>query len=99
VFTILAVIFVSAYITGCSQSSSNSEKESDSSKSEEASTLPNGDLNFLIPVAAGGGTDLTWRTLSQEAEKILDKNIVVVKNLGQVEVLVLERQPIMNLMD
>ncbi|MFS0774949.1 tripartite tricarboxylate transporter substrate binding protein [Neobacillus sp. 3P2-tot-E-2] len=81
-FTILMVIFVSAYIAGCSKSSSNAENKSDSSKTEEAATLPNGDVNFLIPVAAGGGTDLTWRTLSQEVEKILDKNVVVVNKPG-----------------
>jgi len=44
---------------------------------QAANALPEGPVNFIIPVAVGGGTDLTFRALSEAAKPHLDRNIVV----------------------
>jgi tripartite-type tricarboxylate transporter receptor subunit TctC len=44
--------------------------------------LPDGNVNFIIPVAAGGGTDSTFRALAEATKKHLNKNIVVVNLPG-----------------
>ncbi len=43
------------------------------------SALPEGNINFVIPVAPAGGTDLTFRALAEATRKHLagDRNIVV----------------------
>jgi tripartite-type tricarboxylate transporter receptor subunit TctC len=79
-FTILTVIFVSAYITGCSQSSSS--KGEDEAGSEKEFAFPNGDIMDIVPVAAGGGTDMAHRALAEAAEEFLDKNVNVVNITG-----------------
>jgi tripartite-type tricarboxylate transporter receptor subunit TctC len=46
-------------------------------RAQAANALPEGPVNFIIPVAVGGGTDLTFRALSEAAKPHLDRNIVV----------------------
>lgn len=43
--------------------------------------LPEGSINFLIPVAPAGGTDLTFRALVEASRKHLGDRAVVVQNL------------------
>jgi tripartite-type tricarboxylate transporter receptor subunit TctC len=47
-----------------------------------ANALPEGPVNFIIPVAVGGGTDLTFRALAEAAKPHLDRNIVVFNLTG-----------------
>src|SRR5688572_13649363 len=44
--------------------------------------LPEGNVNFIIPVSPGGGTDLTFRALSEAARKHLGRTIVVMNLPG-----------------
>jgi tripartite-type tricarboxylate transporter receptor subunit TctC len=47
------------------------------------SPLPDGNINFIIPVPPGGGTDMTFRALMDASRKHLgDKNIVVLNLPG-----------------
>lgn len=39
--------------------------------------LPEGPVNFIIPVSPGGGTDMTFRALAEAARKHLNRTIVV----------------------
>src|SRR5699024_9034160 len=57
-------------IVGCSQNNNSSKENND----EE---LPPGDIETMIPVAAGGGTDVTHRGLADIVEDIVDKDVVV----------------------
>lgn len=50
--------------------------------SAQAGPLPDGAVNFIIPVAVGGGTDMTFRALSEAAKPHLNRNIVVVNTPG-----------------
>ena len=45
-------------------------------------SLPDGLVNLIIPVAPGGGTDLTFRALAEATRKHLDRNILVVNLTG-----------------
>lgn len=79
-------------LTGCSSSTTdtnstantgaNQEKPAQTTEMKEAFELPSGDVSILIPVAAGGGTDLTWRTVAESTKDILGRNIVVVNKPG-----------------
>jgi len=75
IFSVLLIIGVSVLFIACSNQ--NDEKDSKDSNSENKSALPSGDINTMIPVAAGGGTDLTHRGLAEVVEKYLDRNVVV----------------------
>jgi tripartite-type tricarboxylate transporter receptor subunit TctC len=44
--------------------------------------LPEGNVNFIIPVAVGGGTDLTFRALAEATKNHLNRNIVVLNTPG-----------------
>jgi tripartite-type tricarboxylate transporter receptor subunit TctC len=44
--------------------------------------LPEGNVTFIVPVAPGGGTDLTFRGLAEAAHKHLDRSIVVLNLPG-----------------
>lgn len=44
--------------------------------------LPDGNVSFIIPVSAGGGTDMTFRALAEAARKHLNKTIVVLNLTG-----------------
>ncbi|MBD1381995.1 tripartite tricarboxylate transporter substrate binding protein [Bacillus sp. IB182487] len=59
--------------------SSNNQNGKNSSKDY---SLPNGDITDIVPVAAGGGTDLTHRAIAEAAQEYLDKNINVVNVTG-----------------
>ncbi|RUR01943.1 tripartite tricarboxylate transporter substrate binding protein [Labedella endophytica] len=48
----------------------------------DASSFPEGDINFIVQAAAGGGSDLTSRALSAELEGILGTSIVVENRPG-----------------
>lgn len=76
----IVLLIVSAYISGCSQSSGTGSGSE--SGDENDYTLPNGDITDIVPVAAGGGTDLTHRALAEVAQEHLDKNINVVNVTG-----------------
>jgi tripartite-type tricarboxylate transporter receptor subunit TctC len=43
--------------------------------------LPEGNINFIIPVPPGGGTDMTFRALMEASRPHLDNRTVVVLNL------------------
>src|SRR5699024_9764343 len=73
---ILSLLVVSSVLFACSDQSSKEESDNGDSDNE-VSELPNGDINTMVPVAAGGGTDLTHRGLADIVEKHLDKNVVV----------------------
>jgi tripartite-type tricarboxylate transporter receptor subunit TctC len=63
---IVAIIAtVTMVTTGCSNSS------------EDASSLPAGQIEHIIPVAAGGGTDLTHRGLTDVVQSQLDRDAIV----------------------
>lgn len=47
-----------------------------------AQSLPDGVVNFIIPVAVGGGTDMTFRALTEATRPHLGHNIVVVNLPG-----------------
>lgn len=47
-----------------------------------ADALPEGNVNFIIPVAVGGGTDMTFRALAEAAKPHLSRNIVIVNLPG-----------------
>lgn len=49
---------------------------------QNTAALPDGMLNFIVPVAAGGGTDLTFRALAQATGKHLDRTIVILNLPG-----------------
>ncbi len=42
-----------------------------------ADALPDGNVNFIIPVAVGGGTDMTFRALAEAAKPHLNRNVVI----------------------
>lgn len=44
--------------------------------------LPDGNINFIIPVPPGGGTDLTFRALMESSRKYLDRTVVVLNLPG-----------------
>ena len=48
----------------------------------QAQPLPDGAVNFIIPVAVGGGTDMTFRALTEATRPHLGHNIVVVNLPG-----------------
>jgi tripartite-type tricarboxylate transporter receptor subunit TctC len=48
----------------------------------QAQSLPDGAVNFIIPVAVGGGTDMTFRALTEATRPHLGHNIVVVNLPG-----------------
>lgn len=48
----------------------------------DASSFPDGDINFIVQAAAGGGSDLSSRALSAELEGILGTSIVVENRPG-----------------
>lgn len=48
----------------------------------QKSALPEGNINFIIPVPPGGGTDLTFRALMESARKHLDRSVVVLNLPG-----------------
>ena len=45
-------------------------------------TLPEGPVNFIIPVAAGGGTDATFRALAEATKPHLNHPIIIVNLPG-----------------
>lgn len=45
-------------------------------------SLPEGNVSFIVPVAAGGGTDMTFRALSEATRKHLNRTIVVLNLTG-----------------
>jgi tripartite-type tricarboxylate transporter receptor subunit TctC len=49
---------------------------------QKASALPDGIVNFIVPVAVGGGTDLTFRALVESTKNHLDRSIVVLNVPG-----------------
>lgn len=51
-------------------------------QAQKAHALPDGYVNFIVPVAPAGGTDLTFRALAQATTKHLDRNIVVLNLPG-----------------
>lgn len=53
-----------------------------SNTAAQTSPLPEGAVNFIIPVAVGGGTDMTFRALSEAAKPHLNRNIVVINAPG-----------------
>lgn len=53
-----------------------------SSAEGEGSSFPDGDINFIVQAAAGGGSDLSSRALSAELEGILGTSIVVENRPG-----------------
>ncbi|MCA0240829.1 MAG: tripartite tricarboxylate transporter substrate binding protein [Proteobacteria bacterium] len=44
--------------------------------------LPEGVVNFIIPVAVGGGTDMTFRALAEATRPHLNRNIVIYNVTG-----------------
>lgn len=48
----------------------------------DAAAYPEGDINFIVQAAAGGGSDLSSRALAAELEGILDTSIVVENRPG-----------------
>ncbi|WP_035711285.1 tripartite tricarboxylate transporter substrate binding protein [Salibacterium aidingense] len=85
---LVTIIFVSVFIAACGSESSSSEgngeeaesqgSESESENNDSASAeLPEGDIQTMIPVAEGGGTDTTHRGLADIVEEYLDRNVVV----------------------
>lgn len=47
-----------------------------------AQSFPNHSIQVVVPVAAGGGTDLLARNLSQRVGEILGQTLVVENKLG-----------------
>lgn len=47
-----------------------------------AQTFPNKPIQIIVPVAAGGGTDLLARTLGQKVSELLGQTVVVENRLG-----------------
>lgn len=47
-----------------------------------AQGLPEGVLNFIVPVAVGGGTDMTFRALAEASRPYLNRTIVVLNMPG-----------------
>jgi tripartite-type tricarboxylate transporter receptor subunit TctC len=50
--------------------------------SQAKPALPEGNVNFIIPVAPAGGTDLTFRALVEASRKHLDRTVVVLNLPG-----------------
>lgn len=48
----------------------------------QASACPTGDIEVIVPFAAGGGTDAVGRAVAQSLSDILDQNVVVVNREG-----------------
>lgn len=48
----------------------------------QKTALPEGNINFIIPVPPGGGTDLTFRALMEASRKHLDRTVVVLNLPG-----------------
>lgn len=48
----------------------------------QKSALPDGSINFIIPVPPGGGTDLTFRALMESSRKYLDRSVVTLNVPG-----------------
>jgi tripartite-type tricarboxylate transporter receptor subunit TctC len=47
-----------------------------------SAALPDGHVSFIVPVAAGGGTDLTFRALAEAAKPHLGRTVVVLNVPG-----------------
>ena len=50
-----------------------------------AATFPSKPIQVIIPTKPGGGTDITGRTLAEEAGKILGQKVVIVNQAGEQE--------------
>lgn len=50
--------------------------------SAQKPALPEGNINFIIPVPPAGGTDLTFRALMEASRKHLDRTVVVLNLPG-----------------
>ena len=53
-----------------------------SALSSHAQNFPNKPIQVVVPVAAGGGTDLLARNLSQKVSEVLGQPLVVENKLG-----------------
>jgi tripartite-type tricarboxylate transporter receptor subunit TctC len=53
-----------------------------SAEGKTSAVLPDGHVNFIVPVAAGGGTDLTFRALAEATKPHLGRTIVVLNVPG-----------------
>jgi tripartite-type tricarboxylate transporter receptor subunit TctC len=51
-------------------------------QAQKPDALPEGIVNFIIPVAVGGGTDMTFRALAEATKPHLNRNIVVINLPG-----------------
>ena len=49
---------------------------------QSATPLPEGHVNFIIPVAVGGGTDMTFRALAEATKPHLKHNLVILNLPG-----------------
>ena len=47
-----------------------------------AQNFPNKPIQIIVPVAAGGGTDLLARTLGQKVSEVLGQPVVIENRLG-----------------
>lgn len=51
-------------------------------QAQAAFALPDGPVNFIVPVPAGGGTDLTFRALAEASKNYLGRPVVVINLPG-----------------
>ncbi|AGA68319.1 hypothetical protein Desdi_0794 [Desulfitobacterium dichloroeliminans LMG P-21439] len=81
---ITALLFLLGSIAGCGSSSSSNQKQDSSSGTEKAASFPEKDFEFLVPMGAGGGSDVFCRTLVKTVadNKLNPTNITVVNKPG-----------------
>lgn len=53
---------------------------------QQHSTYPNKPIQVVVPVAAGGGTDLLARTLGQKVSEELGQPFILTTNWAQAEI-------------
>lgn len=89
IWLLLSITFFMILMVACSssnQSSSSSNGSSGDSKESESSSsgsdYPNREITFIVPYAAGGGSDLSVRAIAAAAEKQLGVPIGVVNKPG-----------------
>ena len=71
-----AAAIISLSVSACAQ------RGGGSSDSSAAESFPSKDLTFVVQAGAGGGSDLTSRTLAKEMESDLGRSIVVENRTG-----------------
>ncbi|GAB7389117.1 tripartite tricarboxylate transporter substrate binding protein [Bacillaceae bacterium] len=75
---LLVVTLISLAMAGCTQKQPTNEEPQQESQTAKETDFPNKPIELIIPYSAGGGTDVTARTLIRTVSKYLPNQVSVV---------------------